>query len=107
MSLTISASTGDDKVCSATKFASLSSPALTCVATRSTPSSGHFVIPGLYSASQIGQNIVLRSQAIWYERSDFTDAPGNCSSRRQTLSGVMASKHAGLNALFVNEQSVS
>src|SRR5688500_1540873 len=107
MSLTISASTGDDKVCSVTKFASLSSPTLTRVATRSAPSSAHFVIPGWYSASQIGQNIVLHSQAIWYACSDFTDVTSNCSSCRQTLSGFMASKQAGLNALLVNEQSVS
>src|SRR5436309_12174226 len=61
MSLTISASAGDDSVCKVTKRASL----LSCTAvsgvrcsTRSAPSSGQRVIPGLYSDSQTGQNMI-------------------------------------------------
>src|SRR6185503_8763691 len=60
MSLTISASAGDPRLCSATNFASLES----CIAvsevnrfTSSDSSSGHRVIPGSYSDSQTGQNI--------------------------------------------------
>src|SRR5207302_7049835 len=61
MSLTISPSAGDDKVCKTTNRASLSSGAEVCGVNRSTSSvssSGHRVMPGLYSDSQVGQNIL-------------------------------------------------
>src|SRR4030081_718088 len=61
MSLTISASAGEDKVCNATNLASLPSCAPASTLRRSTnvaPSSAQWVIPGSYSASQVGQNMV-------------------------------------------------
>src|SRR5260370_41819811 len=68
MSLTISASAGDDKVCSVTNRASLPSCAPASTLRRSTnsaPSSAQRVIPGSYSDSQVGQNI------IWFQVSGF------------------------------------
>src|SRR5258708_1828564 len=61
MSFTISASAGDDKVCKATNRALLPSCAPSSMFRRSTnsaPSSAQRVIPGSYSDSQVGQNIV-------------------------------------------------
>src|SRR2546421_9167030 len=60
MSLTISPSAGDDNVCKTTKLASLSSGLVVpgvSLSTSSVSSSGHRVMPGLYSDSQVGQNI--------------------------------------------------
>src|SRR6266446_4563037 len=62
MSFTISASAGEDSVCSVTNRASLLSVAPASTFRRSTssaPSSAQRVIPGSYSASQVGQNIGL------------------------------------------------
>src|ERR1041385_9360738 len=60
ISFTISASAGEDKVCRTTNRA----PLLSCSAvsgvrrsTSSAPSSGQRVMPGLYSDSQVGQNM--------------------------------------------------
>src|SRR5882724_3495283 len=70
MSLTISPSAGDDNVCKTTKLASLSSglvvPGVN-LSTSSVSSSGHRVMPGLYSDSQVGQNILgsVAQDAIW------------------------------------------
>src|SRR6476469_7501886 len=60
MSFTIWASTGEQRFCSGTHFASLLSWAVLADVSRATSSelsSGQRVIPGSYSDSQTGQNI--------------------------------------------------
>src|SRR5437588_36418 len=89
MSLTISPSVGDDNVCKTTNRASLVSGAALSGVNRSTSavsSSGHRVMPGLYSDSQVGQNMFesVAQDAIlcdlpWRGHSDarqVSDLPG-------------------------------
>src|SRR5205809_3967115 len=111
MSLTISASAGEDSVCNVTKRASLGSVAPSSALNRSTncaPSSGQCVTPVRYSDSQTGQNITLHSQASCQISFGLADVVAiKASNCRQTRFGSRLSKHAGLKAESLYEQVVS
>src|SRR5438132_14327957 len=106
MSFTISASAGEDNVCSGTKRASLSSLAPLSgvrLSTNSAPSSAQRVIPDSYSASQTGQNMFIdslfSSEDIVDIKSKLLDAGG---LYYLTSSGMLDDRVSSVNRFRVH-----